>query len=195
MAEYTIDQIQPKVVPWVVSSDGQTMQPLQQPAITANIASISNDPPSLENGINTQSTVLNYDQGTNSFVNSRAPSEQTDLLPSVASSITRTSANQQNNGFTGAIILLNVTAVGGGIISPIINAVESGTGLSFRAGNFFPINVIGQYSLILMPGASDDANVTTRNVSAGPLPRIWNFEVENLTGNSFTYEAGIHLIP
>lgn len=194
MAEFVLDQVQPKIVPMVVTPDGNSLQPMQQPTVEPSVT-IAADPGAVNTGISTQSVILLYDEGTGTFFNARAPSEQTNLLDLTPSTLTRTSAFQQNNGFSGVIIYLNVTAVGVGVITPIINAVESGSGLNFRTATFFDINAIGQYTLVAVPGAADDANLTTRSVSAGPLPRNWNFQVENLTGNSFTYEAGIHLVP
>lgn len=119
------------------------------------------------------------------------------VLSSAARTTTQTQADQINYNHRGIMVVVNVTVIGTGSITPEIDAKDpvSATYFSLLTAST-AITANGTYVYMVYPGATQTAG-TNNNVTQDAsfaLPRTWRVKLTANNANTVTYSVGAMLI-
>lgn len=119
----------------------------------------------------------------------RANTEAT-LLASAARTVTTSSPDQTNYNAAGLTLMVNVTAISAGSLTPKLqfkNPVSATYGDAWIADA--AISATGMYIYQLYPGVGGDVEGDMREFNSLVLPRTWRVTITHSTGDSITYSV------
>ena len=143
----------------------------------------------------TASHMLAYNGGGAGYYERWRNNTEGTLLASAARTGATSSANQTNYNAKGILVYLNVTAISGTGIYPLIRGIDpiSGVVANLNA-DIANITATGLYILELYPGVSGTSGVSIKQKTSGILPRTYNVTVWHTDASSCTYSVGYSLI-
>ena len=116
------------------------------------------------------------------------------VLASALRTATATSDDQNNDGYRGVILILNMSAEDGAItLTPKVQVKDpvSGNYVDLAGAAFAAQTATGTKMLTIYPGLAETANVSVSDV----LPKTWRI-VSTMSGStSMTYSIAAILIP
>jgi hypothetical protein len=112
------------------------------------------------------------------------------LLASAARTATTAFANQVNYNAQGVKIIVRVSAIGTGNLTPALRGIDPVSGVEYNLlGTVTAITAAGTYVYEVMPGASGTTSEIPLKSSSG-LPRTWGGRITSSDGSSWTYSVG-----
>lgn len=116
--------------------------------------------------------------------------QQATLLPSLARTATPTAATLTNEYHRGIVVTIDVTAAGGGEITPTIQGVDPTSGKAYTILAGAAKSTTGTVVMRVYPGSAVAANLSANDV----LPRDFKISVAHTDAQSITYSVGYALV-
>ncbi len=126
-----------------------------------------------------------------------ASTKDRSILSSAARTATTNSPDIVNYDHKGIMLLLNVTANPGGVVTLLLS-VEAKIGGVYRALTAFTVTAAAtnaNYAYTLLPGAAETAAIANHEVQALPIPRVFRVTVTHSAAGSWTYAVDGVLLP